>query len=61
MMDTADRTLLAELCEKLAGGSWDAPEIATAATKIELAIDRPDLNRIMEISDRFKLNISRSC
>jgi hypothetical protein len=41
-MDTADRILLTELCEKLSSGSWDAAEIATAAKEIELAIDNPD-------------------
>jgi hypothetical protein len=41
-MDTADRILLTELCEKLSSGSWDAAEIATAAQEIELAIDNPD-------------------
>jgi hypothetical protein len=42
MMDTADRILLTELCEKLSGGSWNAAEITTAAQEIELAIDNPD-------------------
>ncbi|WP_310487517.1 hypothetical protein [Chamaesiphon sp. VAR_69_metabat_338] len=42
MMDITDRILLTELCEKLAGGSWDAAEIATAAKDLELAIDHPD-------------------
>jgi hypothetical protein len=41
-MDTADRILLHELCEKLSSGSWDAAEIATAAKEIELAIENPD-------------------
>ncbi|WP_309733752.1 hypothetical protein [Chamaesiphon sp. OTE_75_metabat_556] len=41
-MDTADRILLTELCEKLSSGSWDEAEIATAAKEIELAIDHPD-------------------
>jgi hypothetical protein len=41
-MDTADRILLHELCEKLSSGSWDEAEIATAAKEIELAIDHPD-------------------
>jgi hypothetical protein len=41
-MDTADRILLTELCDKLSSGSWDAAEIATAAKEIELAIDNPD-------------------
>jgi hypothetical protein len=41
-MDTADRILLHELCEKLSSGSWDDSEIATAAKEIELAIYNPD-------------------
>jgi hypothetical protein len=40
-MDITDRTLLAELCEKLSGGSWDATEIDAAAKDLELAIDHP--------------------
>jgi hypothetical protein len=41
-MDTAHKILLYELCEKLAGGSWDKAEIASAANALELAIDDPE-------------------